>query len=375
MIAIPRSVRAARAWLHARRFAVLDAVVAVVALVVELNLNFDDSTPVRPLRVVLIVGSGALLLARRPAPLVVLPAVCAVEALLVATGANPGGAPALVALFTIAELRERRASVAALVPTAVFLMAADIVSFPVTVVAWALGTYAQTRRRYTAALEERAAHLEREREQLSVIAAQRERAAIARELHDIIAHSVTVTLVGVRGARDVLRVAPNVADDTLERVERNAEQSLVELRRMLLLLREPDQGVRMHPQPSLARLPTLVASFGEAGLPAHLEVTGTSRPLAGGVELSVYRIVEEALTNVLKHARPTRVAVTLDFGATHLRVTIVNDGAPAAEPAPGGHGLVGMRERIGVLGGELEARPGADGGFRVAARLPLGDPA
>ncbi|MFF7248562.1 sensor histidine kinase [Embleya sp. NPDC008237] len=342
--------------------------------IVELGLTFEDAIPVRPLLVVIIVCSGALLLARRHAPLAVLPAVCAVEALLAATGGNPGGAPALAALFTIAELRERRVSVAALVPTALFLMVADIVSFPVTVIAWALGSYAQTRRRYTAALEERTAHLEREHEQLSVIVAQRERAAIARELHDIIAHSVTVTLVGVRGARDVLHTAPDVADDTLERVETNAEQSLAELRRMLLLLRETDQGVRMQPQPSLAQLPSLVASYREAGLPAHLEVTGTSRPLAGGVELSVYRIVEEALTNVLKHARPTHVAVTLDFGRTHLHITVANDGAKVPEPSSGGHGIVGMRERIGVLGGELAARPGPDGGFRVTARLPLEDP-
>ncbi|MYS79851.1 sensor histidine kinase [Embleya scabrispora] len=374
MYVISRPARAARRWIHARRSAVLDAIVAVVTTIVELSLTFDDSTPVRPHLVVLVACTGVLLLARRRATLTVLPAVCAVEALLAATGGNPGGAPALVALFTVAELRDRRVSVAALVPTALFLMVADISSFPVTVGAWALGTYAQTRRRYTAALEERAAHLEREHEQLSIIAAQRERAAIARELHDIIAHSVTVTLVGVRGARDVLRTAPDVADDTLERVETNAEQSLVELRRMLLLLREPDQGVRMRPQPSLAQLPTLVASYGEAGLPARLEITGTSRPLAGGVELSVYRIVEEALTNVLKHARPTHVAVTLDFGRTHLHVAVVNDGEQAPEPSSGGHGIIGMRERIGVLGGELEAQPGPDGGFRVAARLPLGDP-
>ncbi|MGW1989942.1 histidine kinase [Embleya sp. NPDC001921] len=367
--------RAARRWIRARRSAVFDTLVAVVTTGVEVGLTFEDSTPVPTLPLAFVVLTGALLLARRRATLTVLALVCAIEAVLAATGAYPGGAPVLVALYTVAELRNRRVSVAALVPTALVLMLASIVSIPVSVVAWGLGTYAQTRRRYTEALEERTAHLEREREQLSVIVAQRERAAIARELHDIIAHSVTVTLVGVRGARDVLRTAPDVADDTLGRVESNAEQSLVELRRMLLLLREPDQGVRMRPQPSLAQLPALVASYGEAGLPARLEVTGTSRPLAGGVELSVYRIVEEALTNVLKHARPTHVTVKLDFDRTHLRVTVVNDGERVSQPSSGGHGIVGMRERIGVLGGELEARPGADGGFEVAARLPLGEPA
>nr|WP_202511987.1 histidine kinase [Streptomyces sp. SID3343] len=375
-----RSLRAARRWLSARRSAVFDTVVAGVTTGVEFGLTFEDVTPVTVFPAVLIVVSGALLLARRHAPAAVLAAVCAVAALLAATGWSPGGAPSLVALYTVAELRERQFSLAALVPTAGFLMGASISAIPVSVIAWGLGTYAQTRRRYTAALEERAAHLEREREQLTVIAAQQERTAIARELHDIVAHSVTVTLLGVRGARDVLRTAPDVADDTLERVETNAEESLAELRRMLLLLREPEQHAQMRPQPSLDQLATLVASYGDAGLPARLEVTGERRPLAGGVELSVYRIVEEALTNVLKHARATHVTVTLGFGRTHLDVTVVNDGDRVGEPSSAGqggagHGIVGMRERIGVLGGELDARPGAEGGFRVAARVPIGEAA
>jgi signal transduction histidine kinase len=238
---------------------------------------------------------------------------------------------------------------------------------------WGLGAYAQTRRRYRRELAERAAHAEREREQLARIAVHEERASIARELHDIVAHSVSVMLVGVRGARDVLRTSPDVADDTLARVETSGEQSLVELRRVLALLREPAHGPESRPQPSLAQLDQLVADYRDAGLPVRLEVTGERKPLPGGVELSVYRIVQEALTNALKHARPSRVIVTLAFRRSALELEVINDGTGTGNgPAAPGHGIVGMRERVTLLGGELETGPRARGGYRVAARLPAG---
>jgi signal transduction histidine kinase len=238
---------------------------------------------------------------------------------------------------------------------------------------WGLGAYAQTRRRYERGLEQRAAQLEREREQGARIAVHEERAAIARELHDIVAHSVGVMLVGVRGARDVLRSSPELADDTLARVETSGEQSLAELRRMLVVLRERERSAEARPQPSLAQLDELVADYREAGLPVVLEVTGERRPLPGGVELSVYRIAQEALTNALRHARPTRVTVTLSFAAAELALEVLNDGARAAHGAARpGHGLVGMRERAALLGGRLEAQPDAGGRFRVVARLPAG---
>jgi signal transduction histidine kinase len=231
----------------------------------------------------------------------------------------------------------------------------------------------QTRRRYTRALEERAAHAEREREQQARIAVHEERASIARELHDIVAHSVSVMLVGVRGARDVLRTFPDVADDTLARVETSGEQSLAELRRILALLRAPEHGADSRPQPSLAELDELVAGYREAGLPVHLDVTGEPQPLPGGVELSVYRIVQEALTNVLKHSHPTHVEVTLAFRRSRLDVEVVDDGTSVEhDGATAGHGIVGMRERVALLGGQLEAGRRVGGGYRVAARLPIG---
>jgi signal transduction histidine kinase len=200
-----------------------------------------------------------------------------------------------------------------------------------------------------------------------------ERASIARELHDIVAHSVTVMLVGVRGARDVLRSAPETADETLARVERSGEQSLAELRRILALLREPQQTVESHPQPSLAELNELVASYRGAGLQVRLDVIGEPLPLPGGVELSVYRIVQEALTNTLKHTDPSNVTVTLAFRDVRLELEVVDDGTPTTPGAlTTGQGTIGMQERVALLGGELQTGPREGGGFRVAAQLPLG---
>jgi signal transduction histidine kinase len=178
----------------------------------------------------------------------------------------------------------------------------------------------------------------------------------------------------VRGARDVLHTAPDVADDTLARVETSGEQSLVELRRILALLRSPDGSAEPRPQPSLTDLDALIAGYRGAGLPVRLEVTGSPRPLPGGVELSVYRIVEEALTNALKHAQPAHVTVTLSYRGPRVELEVVDDGAGQTDgaDAPTGHGLVGMRERVALLGGELETGWRDCGGYRIAARLPVG---
>jgi len=367
-------VDAARAVYHrlmVHRPVLFDVALATVTTGVEIGLLTDGAFTVGILPIVLTVVAGAALLLRRRAPLMVL-AVTVAAAWISASIAYPGGAPVLVALASLAESRERRVSVTALVPVALFLMLASISSIPVSIGAWAVGIYIQTRRRYVVALEDRAAHLERESEQLSAIAAQNERTAIARELHDIVAHSVTVMLLGVRGARDVLPTEPAVAAETLERVESAAEESLAELRRMLTVLREPAEDAQLRPQPSLDQLTDLVEGYRDSGMPVTLEMSGARRPLPSGVELSVYRIVEEALTNVLKHANPTRVKVLLAFEDDRLSVTIHDNGRPQV-PGPPGHGLAGMRERVTVLNGHLDAGPLPGGGFEVAARLPVGE--
>jgi signal transduction histidine kinase len=336
--------------------------------------------------------AGGVLVLRRSVPLAVLATTLAAMAAVVALGDEPTGLSTGIALYTTAAMCERRVSLAALVPVAAIAAALSAATadtegrqasapFGATVAVllavgiWGLGAYAQTRRRYTRALTQRAAQAEREREQLAKIAVHEERASIARELHDIVAHSVTVMLVGVRGARDVLHTAPAVADKTLARVEASGEQSLTELRRILALLRSPGHGAEPHPQPSLAELGVLVANYQAAGLPVRLEVTGQQRPLPGGVELSVYRIVQEALTNVLKHSHPTRVTVALSFRGSRLEVEVVDDAKrqPDRSDATTGHGIVGMRERVVLLGGELETGRRVGGGYRVAAWLPVGD--
>lgn len=334
---------------------------------------------------------GAVVAVRRWAPVPVLAATVVPAITITAIGDVPAGFPVLVALYTVAAMCERRVALTALVPAVPVVailsaiapeapgepnpsaLGAAISNTLITVGFWSLGAYIQTRRRSQREHEQRAEQLERERDQQAQIAVHEERAAIARELHDIVAHSVAVMLVGVRGARDVLRASPDVADDTLARVETSGEQSLVELRRILALLREPDHGAESRPQPSLAEIEELVAEYRAAGLPVRLEVSGDPQPLAGGIELSVYRIVQEALTNVLKHARPSSVIVSLAFRESRLEVEVVDD-APAAErgPAEPGHGILGMRERVALLGGELETGRRPSGGFRVAARLPVG---
>ena len=368
----------------------LDAGIALLATGAELGLLLDDGAASVAALLITVLSGGALVLRRR-APLAVLATSLVAAIAIVALGEAPAGITVLIALYSTAAICERAVSLAALAPTVVVVTALSIATaeqgsqppsvvvgvgaaVPLTAGIWALGAYAQTRRRYTRTLEERAAQLERERTQLARIAIQEERTAIARELHDIVAHSVTVMLLGVRGARDVLRAAPEVADDTLGRVETSGEQSLHELRRILAVLRKPEHVAESRPQPSLADLDELASDYRAAGLPVRLEVIGRPPPLAASLELSIYRIVQEALTNAIKHADPTRVAVTLAFRDTRLELEIVDDGAGVSarsEDDDAGHGIVGMRERVALLGGELEAGRRSSGGFRIAAQLPL----
>ncbi len=373
-----------------RRSLAFDFALALVATAAELGQVIGaEGTPRGPAVTLAVVAGGALVL-RRTAPLAVLAVTLAATVAIVALGDDPSGATVLIALYTTAALCELRVSLVALAATAataatLSALTVDapgreasatsgaIIAAGLSVGIWALGAYAQTRRRYVRELQRRAAAAEREREQLARIAVHEERASIARELHDIVAHSVTVMLVGVRGARDVLRSAPETAEKTLARVERSGEQSLAELRRILALLREPAQAVESHPQPSLAELNELVASYRAAGLPVRLDVIGQPLPLPGGVELSLYRIVQEALTNTLKHADPSNVTVTLAFRDARLELEVVDDGTPTTVGAPtSGQGIIGMRERVALLGGELQTGPREGGGFRVAAHLPLG---
>ncbi len=372
-----------------RRSFAFDLGVAAIATAAELAQVIGATGSPRAATLVLAVVAGGVLVLRRRVPLAVLATTLVATVAIVALGGDPSGVSGFIALYTTAAVCELRVSIAALALTAAVAAplsatTADapgrqtsasfgaIIAVGLAVGAWGLGAYTQSQRRYRRELQERAASTERERRQLARIAVHEERASIARELHDIVAHSVSVMLVGVRGARDVLRTSPHTADDTLARVERSGEQSLAELRRILVLLREPDHAAESRPQPSLAELNELVASYRAAGLPVRLVVVGEPLPLPSGVELSVYRIVQEALTNTLKHSSPTNVTVTLAFRDTRLELEVVDDGTPTFHAAATGQGIIGMRERAALLGGELETGQREGGGFRVAAQLPIG---
>ncbi|MFF0185050.1 sensor histidine kinase [Streptomyces sp. NPDC005244] len=247
--------------------------------------------------------------------------------------------------------------------------------------AWVLGDSIRTRRAYLAQLEERAARLEKEREAQAKVAVAAERARIARELHDVVAHNVSVMVVQADGAAYVMDTAPDQAKKALETISGTGRQALAEMRRLLGVLRtgEHQEGGEYVPQPDVEQLDELIEQCRVSGLPVDFKVEGTPRPLPSGVELTAYRIVQEALTNTRKHGGPNAGAsVRLVYFDDGLGLLVEDDGKGAPHElyeeggADGqGHGLIGMRERIGMVGGTLDAGPRPGGGFRISALLPL----
>ncbi|MFI6508221.1 sensor histidine kinase [Streptosporangium sp. NPDC050855] len=239
---------------------------------------------------------------------------------------------------------------------------------------WMGGIYANTRRRYLEGLEERAERAERERDQQARLAAAAERARIARELHDVVAHNVSVMIVQADGADHVIGHDAEQARQAMQAVSATGRRALAEMRRMVGVLRDDGVQGEYAPQPSLSQLDELVAQVRASGLPVDLRVSGVPRELPEGEQLTVYRIVQEALTNTLKHGGPSsRAWVEMEYGVRELLLRVTDDGRGASAPErEGGHGLVGMRERVAMFGGSLEARPETGGGFRVVARLPIG---
>ncbi|MGW5659736.1 sensor histidine kinase [Streptomyces sp. NPDC003758] len=247
--------------------------------------------------------------------------------------------------------------------------------------AWVLGDSLRTRRAYFAQLEERAARLEKEREAQAKVAVAAERARIARELHDVVAHNVSVMVVQADGAAYVLDSAPDQAKKALETISTTGRQALAEMRRLLGVLRtgEHKEEGEYVPQPDVEQIDELVEQCRSAGLPVDFKVEGTPRPLPSGVELTAYRIVQEALTNTRKHGGPgAGASVRLVYFDDGLGLLVEDDGkgAPHELYEEGGldghgHGLIGMRERVGMVGGTLDAGPRPGGGFRISALLPL----
>ncbi len=247
--------------------------------------------------------------------------------------------------------------------------------------AWVLGDSIRTRRAYYEQLEERATRLEKEREAQAKVAVAAERARIARELHDVVAHNVSVMVVQADGAAYVLDAAPDQAKKALETISSTGRQALAEMRRLLGVLRtgEHQEGGEYVPQPDVEQIDDLIQQCRTSGLPVDFKVEGTPRPLPSGVELTAYRIVQEALTNTRKHGGPNAGAsVRLVYFDDGLGLLVEDDGKGAPHElyedggADGeGHGLIGMRERVGMVGGTLDAGPRPGGGFRISALLPL----
>ncbi|MFE1442851.1 sensor histidine kinase [Streptomyces sp. NPDC058739] len=247
--------------------------------------------------------------------------------------------------------------------------------------AWVLGDSLRTRRAYFAQLEERAARLEKEREAQAKVAVAAERARIARELHDVVAHNVSVMVVQADGAAYVLDAAPDQAKKALETISSTGRQALAEMRRLLGVLRtgEHQEAGEYVPQPDVEQIEELVEQCRGSGLPVDFKIEGTPRPLPSGVELTAYRIVQEALTNTRKHGGANAGAsVRLVYFDDGLGLLVEDDGkgAPHELYEDGGvdgrgHGLIGMRERVGMVGGTLDAGPRPGGGFRISALLPL----
>lgn len=336
---------------------------------------------------------------RAPEKMLLLAAGTGVAQLVTSVQPYPGNFAFLVIIFTVASGSTLWASRVALVGALLTPLIATLrwpepgqdtigrvlgcLFLTVTfALAWVLGDSLRTRRAYYQQLEERAARLEKEREAQAKVAVAAERARIARELHDVVAHNVSVMVVQADGGAYVLDSAPDQTRQALETISGTGRQALAEMRRLLGVLRtgEPARdGDEYVPQPGVEQLTELVDQVRGAGLTVDFKIEGTPRPLPSSVELTAYRIVQEALTNSRKHGGPRVGAhVRLHYGDGELSLLAEDDGrgAQADLYEEGGtdglgQGLIGMRERVGMVGGNLHAGPRPGGGFRISAVLPL----
>ncbi len=321
------------------------------------------------------VAASALLMTAAKGPLVV--------------AVLPGVAMYLVASRVRRRLSIWAAALAAAVQGAALLHAVSSAGVPAATetmeaflplaAAWFVGDAVAARRRYLAGLaqqaeRERAAETERARQQV-----REERVRIARELHDVVAHTLAVMTVQAGVGRRLMTRQPAEAGSALESIEEIGRTAQDELRVVLSLLRDEEPGTaELSPLPRLVDVKDLAETVRASGTPVDLRITGTDRQLSLAVELSIYRVVQEALTNVVKHAAGARATVEIAVSGAAVRVEIADDGAPSAPRgerdagrAAAGHGIVGMRERVGAFGGSLVAGPGPSGGFRVVAQIPI----
>jgi signal transduction histidine kinase len=380
-------------WPYIREYW-FDALVVVAAITgaieVAVGRNSPDA-PDLPLAVSMALEAGLtlILLARRRFPfgapagmLVAGTALSFVDGRLIPYS-FAGFLAAIASAFLLGSLADRRQAFIGLAITFAALVvivgndpqrsAGDFIFIPLVFgIAWLTG-YGLTRRLEQAhAAEERAQRLELRREAEAREAVADERARIARELHDVVGHAVSVMTVQASGVRRLLNPEQDREREALMIVEQTGREALAEMRRLVGVLRRPEEAPALAPQPSLQFLDRLVEQAREAGLPVDVRIEGEAKELPAGVDLTAYRLVQEALTNAIKHAQATsaEVFVRYEDGAVELQVVDDGRGASDGTSESGGHGLVGMRERVTVYGGELEAGPRPEGGFALKARLP-----
>ena len=368
---------------------IIDAVIASVFLLATPIALANTSSPYNePHGWVYLVAWASVLpyyfRRRAPLPVFLISATGLMTLTLADYPSDPLAQLLLIGTYTVAAYcapRERAIGVAGLVVCFVLLgifgapeldTASLIGNIAIFSAAYFFGSTIRNRRLYMEQLEERAASLERERDEEAKRAVADERLRIAQELHDVVAHSMGVIAVQAGVGAHVIDTDPAEAKKSLEAISATSRSTLTEIRRMLGVLRE-DTGADYEPAPDLAELPRLVDSVRAAGLEVEVNVAGNGAGVPPGVSFTAYRIVQEALTNVLKHAGPARATVVVDYEPGVLNVEVADDGRGVnGRSNNGGHGLVGMRERVAVYGGTLTASPRPGGGFRVAARLPYG---
>lgn len=376
---------------HALRTRGFDALVVVLALAgaLEVTLGGDPELTASPW--LLAPGTALVvlpLLARRPLPflapaLVWLVAVALSfvdgRVIVTTTGIFVAGLTSAFLLGNLGHAVQARVGLAVVLGGAAVIAynnpthtAAALAFTPLMFsLAWLAGFAVQERAEQAAEAEERARAAERERDAATRIAVAEERSRIARELHDIVAHAVSVMVLQVGAVRHGLPDELTEDREALRGVERAGRTALAEMRRLLAAMHDGEDA-ELGPQPGLDRLGPLLEDVGRAGLPVELHVDGDSFPLPRAVDLSAYRIVQEGLTNVLKHARASRADVTLRYAPDALWVEVRDDGRGESDGDALGHGLVGIRERAKIYGGEMQAGAAPEGGFRVSVRLPVG---
>jgi signal transduction histidine kinase len=365
----------------------VDLLVCVLAVASEIEIWVSDVPGPRGVLVPAVLLYTLPLLLRRRLPFIAPAAVFAVHIAISfadprAVGSLDTGTMAILLTFwAVGEGNDGQQAIAGLglgLGTIAIITAEDVrVGIEQAVngaltggLAWLFALLLARRGRRAAAAEARAGQLEREQDERGRAAAAIERSRIARELHDVIAHSVSVMTVQAGAARMQLPDHPERAMSPLLAVEETGRQALAEMRRLLGVLRD-ESGPALPPQPGLTDLPTLAEAVRQSGVEVDITVEGPQRPLPAGLDLTAYRIIQEALTNTLKHAGPARAHVVVHYDADTLRLDITDNGQSRRSADGTGHGLPGMRERVGLYGGQLHAGPGREGGFAVSARLPV----